>query len=89
MEKYYYPLNDEWSHEEIVTVMNLWTKVEEAYEEGVDVESLSTAYHKFKEVVPSIGEEKTLGREFEKVSGYSLYRVMQAAKQKDTGKLKM
>lgn len=89
MENYYYPLNDEWSNEEIVTVMNLWTMIEEAYENGVDAELLKTAYSQFKDVVPSIGEEKKLGREFEKVSGYSLYRVIQAAKQKDTGKIKM
>ena len=40
------------------------------------------AYRAFKKVVPSIGEEKRLGREFEEVSGYSLYRATQTAKQK-------
>ena len=43
------------------------------------------AYRAFKKVVPSIGEEKRLGREFEEVSGYSLYRATQAAKQKEEG----
>lgn len=43
------------------------------------------SYRAFKKIVPSIGEEKRLGREFEEVSGYSLYRATQAAKQKEEG----
>ena len=43
------------------------------------------AYRDFNMVVHIIGEEKRLGREFEEVSGYSLYRATQAAKQKEEG----
>ena len=35
---------------------------------------------KFNEILKSIGEEKRLGKEFESVSGYSLYRVVQMSK---------
>lgn len=41
---------------------------------------LLKTYQQFKTVVKSIGEEKRLGREFEKASGYSLYRTVQQAK---------
>ena len=34
----------------------------------------------FNEILKSIGEEKRLGKEFESVSGYSLYRVVQMSK---------
>ena len=38
------------------------------------------AYRRFKEIVPSKAEEKTIGNEFEEVSGYSTYRVIKKAK---------
>ena len=63
----------------------LFNKVEEAYESKVEAKEYMEAYRAFKKIVPSIGEEKRLGREFEEVSGYSLYRATQAAKQKEEG----
>ena len=75
---YSYPLDLSWSTEELASVLSFFNKVEEAKE-------YMEAYRAFKKVVPSIGEEKRLGREFEEVSGYSLYRATQAAKQKEEG----
>ncbi len=46
-------------------------------------------YQQFKTVVKSIGEEKRLGREFEKASGYSLYRTVQQAKKNPNKTLRM
>ena len=86
MQKYYsYPLDLSWSTEELASVLSFFNKVEEAYESKVEVKEYMEAYRAFKKVVPSIGEEKCLGREFEEVSGYSLYRANQAAKQKEEG----
>ncbi|KYF32945.1 hypothetical protein SMI10712_00620 [Streptococcus mitis] len=39
--------------------------------------------------MPSKSEEKRLGREFETVSGYSLYRAVQTAKEKGEGKISL
>ncbi|CIV81926.1 Uncharacterised protein family (UPF0223) [Streptococcus pneumoniae] len=50
---------------------------------------LNKLFSKFKAVVPSKSEEKRLGREFETVSGYSLYRAVQAAKEKGEGKISL
>ncbi|HGJ7152382.1 TPA: UPF0223 family protein, partial [Streptococcus pneumoniae] len=50
---------------------------------------LLDSYKGFKAVVPSKSEEKRLGREFETVSGYSLYRAVQAAKEKEEGKISL
>ena len=80
MANYSYPIDLEWSHEEMNKVIKLWNAVEEAYEKGIQVEAFKKAYQEFKTVVRSIGEEKRLGREFEEASGYSLYRVVQASK---------
>lgn len=87
--EYQYPLDLDWSTEEMVTVVALWDLLEQAYETGVDKEAFLEAYRAFKTVVRSIGEEKRLGNQFEAASGYSLYRTVQAAKKSEKKRLKM
>lgn len=89
MKDYQYPLDLDWTTEEIVIVTNMWTAVEQANETGLPVDKFLTTYQQFKTVVKSIGEEKRLGREFENASGYSLYRTLQQAKKQGSGKLKL
>jgi len=43
------------------------------------------AYRRFKEIVPSKAEEKTLCGEFEEISGYSSYRTIKKAKEASAG----
>ena len=74
-------IDSDWTSEQLIVVMNLWQVVEAAYETGVAVVVFQEAYRQFKQVVPSKGEERRLGRAFEQASGYSLYRVHQAAQQ--------
>ncbi len=73
---YQYPMAMDWSTEEIVDAVHFFQCIEEAYEQGIKREKLMDAYRRFKEIVPSKAEEKTLCREFEEVSGYSSYRVV-------------
>lgn len=82
---YEYPLDLDWSKADMIKVITFYTLVEAAYEKGVDRANLQAAYQGFKEVVPTKGEERQLGREFEAASGYSIYRVVKAA-QAATGK---
>ncbi|MDA9470121.1 UPF0223 family protein [Enterococcus sp. 5H] len=89
MKDYQYPLDLDWTTDEMVVVTNMWTAVEKVYETGLETTTFLNIYKQFKEVVKSIGEEKRLGNEFERVSGYSLYRAVQQAKKQETGKLKM
>lgn len=89
MKDYQYPLDLDWTTEEMVIVTNMWTAVEQANETGLPVDKFLTNYQQFKTVVKSIGEEKRLGREFENASGYSLYRTLQQAKKQGSGKLKL
>ena len=44
-----------------------------------------TAYRMFKEIVPSMAEEKTLFKEFKDASGYDSYHIVKAAKEKIDG----
>ena len=87
MKDYQYPLDLDWTTEEMVIVTNMWTAVEQANETGLPVDKFLTTYQQFKTVVKSIGEEKRLGRE--NASGYSLYRTLQQAKKQGSGKLKL
>ncbi|EGO8847214.1 UPF0223 family protein [Enterococcus faecalis] len=89
MKDYQYPLDLDWTTEEMVIVTNMWTAVEQANETGLPVDKFLTTYQQFKTVVKSIGEEKRLSREFENASGYSLYRTLQQAKKQGSGKLKL
>lgn len=76
---YSYPLDLSWSTEEIASVLSFLNDVEAAYESKVETDQLLASYKNFKAVVPSKGEEKRIGKEFEEASGYSLYRAVQAA----------
>ena len=82
---YRYPLDMSWSTEELASVLSFLNDVEQAYEAKIAAEKILASYQHFKKIVPSKAEEKRIGREFETASGYSLYRAVQAAKQKEKG----
>ncbi|WP_369902892.1 UPF0223 family protein [Bacillus manliponensis] len=78
--EYQYPLDYHWSTEEMITVTKFYEAIEQAYEKGIQREYLMSLYRSFKEVVPAKMEEKKIDKEFQEVSGYSIYRVIQKAK---------
>lgn len=75
--QYQYPLNLTWTGEEMAAVISFFNQVESFYETKVSREAFLAAYRAFKAIVPSKMQEKQLDREFEKVSGYSIYRALQ------------
>jgi uncharacterized protein YktA (UPF0223 family) len=77
MSTYQYPLDLTWTSEEMTVVISFFNQVESFYETKVSREAFLSAYRAFKTVVPSKMQEKQLDREFEKVSGYSIYRAVQ------------
>ncbi|GAA0293925.1 uncharacterized protein YktA (UPF0223 family) [Gracilibacillus halotolerans] len=79
--KYSYPIDESWSTDEIVDIVNFLAQVEKAYEKGVYRQDLILSYQRFKEIVPSKSEEKLLDKAFEKNSGYSIYRVIKKARE--------
>ncbi|SDL78393.1 UPF0223 family protein [Sediminibacillus halophilus] len=87
---YSYPIEETWTKQEIIDVVNFYSLVEQAYESGVKRDDLMLAYTRFKQIVPSKSEEKQLCGKFEKESGYSCYRTVKKAKEVSTGeKIKM
>ncbi|EAC3582555.1 hypothetical protein Y231_00220 [Listeria monocytogenes] len=87
--EYSYPLNPDWTTEEMTIVVQFLEAIERAYEKGIDTLELKEKYRAFKQVVPAKGEEKRIGIDFGKASGYSAYKVMQLVKNATTSKIKM
>lgn len=77
---YSYPFSIDWTTEEIVDVVAFFEAIELAYEKGVKRQSLMAKYRRFKEIVPSMAEEKTYFREFEEESGYASFPVIKEMK---------
>jgi len=74
-DSYSYPLDENWTQDEIVKVIDLYNMVEKAYESGVKREEFLQKYRSFQQVVPMKMEQKRLDKEFELESGYSIYQV--------------
>jgi uncharacterized protein YktA (UPF0223 family) len=85
--EYQYPIDHEWSTDEIIDVIHFFELIERAYEKGVKREQLLSLYRRFKEIVPSKAQEKKLCSEFETLSGYSAYQTMKRVKETDLGTL--
>ncbi|MFF2445999.1 UPF0223 family protein [Neobacillus sp. NPDC058068] len=83
--EYQYPIDYNWSTDEIVDVIKFFEAIEKAYEKGIDREEVMNVYRRFKEIVPSKAEEKTICGEFEEMSGYSSYRTVKKAKEASAG----
>ncbi|MEH6908693.1 UPF0223 family protein [Neobacillus drentensis] len=83
--EYQYPIDYHWSTDEIVDVIAFFESIEKAYEQGIDRDAVMMAYRRFKEIVPSKAEEKTICGEFEEMSGYSSYQTIKKAKISVTG----
>ncbi|MGT2887286.1 UPF0223 family protein [Streptococcus didelphis] len=82
---YHYPLDINWSTDEIGSVLHFLNQVELAYENKVEASKLLDAYQTFKKIVPSKSQEKQIDREFQKSSGYSTYQAVKKAKEVEKG----
>lgn len=84
---YNYPLDYTWSTDDILDVVSLYNAVEQAYESGISKQDFLNAYRRFKNVVGTKSEEKQIDKEFEEVSGYSIYKVFVESQKSDWIKL--
>lgn len=80
---YTYPMDETWSTNEIIDVVNFFSLIEQAYEKKVRRSDLLSLYRRFKEIVPSKSEEKQLFEEFKRSSGYSSYHVVKKARESE------
>ncbi|GAA5418008.1 UPF0223 protein BH2638 [Paraliobacillus ryukyuensis] len=84
---YSYPIDESWSTNEVIDVVNFLSLVEKAYEQSVKRNDLILAYRRFKQIVPSKSEEKQIDKQFEKETGYSVYRTVQHARKVESDKI--
>ncbi|WP_249869911.1 UPF0223 family protein [Oceanobacillus saliphilus] len=86
---YEYPIDETWSTEEIIDVVNFFSLVEKAHEKQVKRQDILVLYNRFKQIVPSKSEEKSIFSEFESVSGYSSYKTVRKARESKEEMIKM
>ena len=86
---YQYPIDLDWTSEEMAIVVKMLNGLEQAYESSINREELLSRYKAFKQVVPSKMEEKQLGNSFEKISGYQLYGTIKKARNSETKTISM
>ena len=84
---YDYPLDPDWSTEEIIDVVALYNAVEKAYEEGISSKEFMEHYRAFTSIADSKALQKQLDKAFEEASGYSIYKVFKCAKEEEWVKL--
>jgi uncharacterized protein YktA (UPF0223 family) len=83
--EYQYPMDSDWTTEEIIDVIRFFEAVEKAYESKILKEEFMSAYRRFKEIVPGKADEKKYTDEFQENSGYSSYLVIKKAKEAEKG----
>lgn len=78
---YTYPIDyDQFTTEEIVVIIEFLAMIEDANQGSVDPHVLSAKHKAFRTVINSVSLEKQIGRDFEKASGYSIYKTIQKYK---------
>ncbi|BCU52017.1 uncharacterized protein YktA (UPF0223 family) [Staphylococcus auricularis] len=77
--EYQYPIDLDWSNEEMMRVVSFFNAIEAYYEDQVERETLMERYRQFKRIVPGKAEEKQTFKSFEKASGYSSYHAVKDA----------
>ena len=74
---YSYPIDyDLFTQEEIVKIIEFLSLIEDANESKIEGIVLSHKYNEYRKIINSKSIEKQIDREFEKVSGYSIYKTI-------------
>lgn len=79
-EGFSYPLDEDWTTEEIVAVVEFFEAIETGYDEGIKAGKLKGHYKNFKQVVPTKSEEKTLFKAFKERSGFEPFTLTRQLK---------
>ncbi len=78
---YSYPIDyEDFSAEEVVVLVEFFALIEDANEGKVNKELLLKKYKEYRSILNSVSYEKSMEREFKKVSGYSIYQTIKKIK---------
>lgn len=86
-----YPIVEDWTRDEMISVIDFFRAIENAYEDqkGVSKKKLADQYAKFRKINPSKVEQRKLERDFENVSGYPVYPVLKKLEDESLKIIKM
>jgi len=87
--KYQYPIDPDWTTDEIITIVQFFEQVERAYETKVNREELLQRYREFKRIVPSTREEKHIFKRFKQISTYDSYFAVKKAQESHVKEISM
>lgn len=87
-ENYTLPIESSWTVADIVAVSHFIDSVLAVYETGIAKNTLMTRYTQFREVMPAKSEQKQFDRDFERQTGYSIYRTMKLAQETTRDKVR-
>ncbi len=78
---YSYPIDyDLYNPDEVIKLVEFYALVEDANEGKVNKEILIKTHNEFRKIINSVSTEKQIDKEFEKLSGYSIYKTIQKYK---------
>lgn len=72
---YSYPIDPEWTQDEIIDVVNFLALIEDAYESKVKTDDYDAVYKAFKKIAPMKSDENKIYKAFKEVSNYDGYTV--------------
>lgn len=76
-----YPIDNDWTTEEIIKVVEFYAAIGTAYDKGIKAAVLKEKHTAYKTVVSTISGDKQIDRQFEKLTGYSIYRTVKKMRQ--------
>lgn len=79
--EYSYPIDVDWSQEEMIQVIEFFNHIENAYEDKTDKDQFANAYKNFKKIVPGKSDENNIYKEFKEASGYDGYKAVKTLKE--------
>ena len=78
---YSYPIDyTEFDSDEVIILVEFFSLIEDANEGKVNKELLLKKYKEYRSIMNSVSYEKTIEREFFKVSGYSIFNTIKKIK---------
>lgn len=76
MKDYQYPIDYlMYNQQEIAIIINFLSAIEDI-NEGKKVSDIKDRYKNYRNVMNSVSAEKQMDKEFQEVSGYSIYKTM-------------
>lgn len=78
---YTYPIDyEQFSTEEIITIIEFLSLIEEANKKPINPIVLSAKYNGYRTIINSVSMEKQIDRDFEKLSGCSIHKTIKRYK---------